>query len=66
MGRRGFGEIIDRVKEKGVTAMTLEVRPTNAPALALYKGYGFKEAGRRPNYYQDNGEEATIMWNTKL
>jgi len=66
IGTRMFGEIIERVKEKGVTAMTLEVRPTNAPALALYKGYGFKEAGRRPKYYQDNGEDAIIMWNTKL
>ncbi len=66
IGTRLFGEIIQRVKEKGVTAMTLEVRPTNAPALAIYTGYGFKEAGRRPKYYQDNGEDAIIMWNTKL
>ena len=66
IGTQLFGAVIEAVKTKGVTAMTLEVRPTNAPALALYKGYGFKEAGRRPHYYQDNGEDAIIMWNTKL
>ena len=66
VGTKMFGEIIKAVKEKGVTAMTLEVRPSNAPARALYKHYGFHDAGRRPHYYQDDGEDAIIMWNTKL
>lgn len=61
-----FAEVIKAVKKKDVTAMTLEVRPSNAPALALYDHYGFKAAGRRPHYYQDDGEDAIIMWNTKL
>jgi ribosomal-protein-alanine N-acetyltransferase len=66
VGTEMMAELIRRVKEKGVTALTLEVRPSNAPALALYKNYGFKEAGRRPHYYSDNGEDAIIMWNTKI
>lgn len=66
IGTKLFGAIIDAVKAKGVTAMTLEVRPSNAPARALYARYGFKDAGRRPHYYQDDGEDAIIMWNTKL
>ena len=66
IGTRLFGAIIEAVKAKGVTAMTLEVRPSNAPARALYARYGFKDAGRRPHYYQDDGEDAIIMWNTKL
>jgi ribosomal-protein-alanine N-acetyltransferase len=66
IGTQLFGAVIEAVKIKGVTAMTLEVRPSNEPALALYRGYGFKEAGRRPHYYQDDGEDAIIMWNTKL
>lgn len=66
VGTKLFGAIIAAVKEKGVTAMTLEVRPSNAPARALYAKYGFKDAGRRPHYYQDDGEDAIIMWNTKL
>lgn len=63
---RLFGEVIELVKAKGVTAMTLEVRPSNTPALALYAHYGFQAAGRRPHYYHDNGEDAIIMWNTKI
>lgn len=66
VGTKLFGAMIEAVKEKGVTAMTLEVRPSNAPARALYARYGFKDAGRRPHYYQDDGEDAIIMWNTKL
>ena len=66
VGTEMMAELIRRVKEKGVTALTLEVRPSNEPALALYRNYGFKEAGRRPRYYQDNGEDAIIMWNTKI
>ena len=66
IGTRLFGAVIDAVKAKGVTAMTLEVRPSNEPALALYDRYGFKAAGRRPHYYQDDGEDAIIMLNTRL
>ena len=44
--------------------ITLEVRPTNTAAIRLYEGLGFTSAGRRPRYYQDNGEDAVIMWRT--
>jgi ribosomal-protein-alanine N-acetyltransferase len=43
---------------------TLEVRTSNAPAIALYKRYGFRSAGTRPRYYRDTGEDAVIMWRT--
>lgn len=59
-------ELVRRFKERGITAMTLEVRPSNAPARALYAKFGMKEVGRRKGYYADNGEDAIIMWNTKL
>ena len=45
--------------------ITLEVRPTNVGAIALYKQFGFLAAGSRPRYYQDNGEDAVIMWRTE-
>ena len=45
-------------------SVTLEVRPTNIPAIALYEHHGFLAAGRRKRYYQDNGEDALIMWRT--
>jgi len=37
----------------------LEVRPTNAKAIALYESLGFRETGRRPRYYGD--EDAVLM-----
>jgi ribosomal-protein-alanine N-acetyltransferase len=43
---------------------TLEVRQSNAPAIRLYERYGFRAAGLRRRYYQDNGEDALIMWRT--
>jgi ribosomal-protein-alanine N-acetyltransferase len=41
---------------------TLEVRVSNAGAIALYERYGFRSVGTRPHYYSDNGEDAIIMW----
>ena len=41
---------------------TLEVRMSNAPAIALYERFGFRSAGLRRAYYHDNKEDAMIMW----
>jgi ribosomal-protein-alanine N-acetyltransferase len=41
---------------------TLEVRVSNRDAIAMYEKLGFRSAGVRPRYYQDNGEDAMIMW----
>lgn len=41
--------------------LTLEVRPTNAAAIALYESFGFEEAGRRKNYYDLPKEDALIL-----
>lgn len=69
--RRGYGRalvkaLIDRAKELGIRAMTLEVRVSNLPAQKLYEGCGFVGVGVRPNYYSDNREGALIMWNESL
>lgn len=45
----------------GAARMTLEVRASNEVAQALYSGFGFEVAGRRPGYYTDNGEDALVM-----
>ena len=58
--------LIEEAKKRGATRMTLEVRPSNASAIALYERFGFKDYGRRPHYYLDNGEDAMIMWNMNL
>ena len=46
----------------GKLPFTLEVRVSNRPAIAMYRMLGFRSAGVRPRYYQDNGEDALIMW----
>jgi len=46
----------------GNLPFTLEVRVSNRPAIAMYERLGFRSAGVRPRYYQDNGEDALIMW----
>ena len=61
-----FGELIKAVKARGATAITLEVRPSNTAAIKLYQSFGLHSVGRRRGYYIDNGEDALIMWNTKL
>jgi len=43
---------------------TLEVRQSNDGAIELYRRFGFRPAGTRRRYYQDNGEDALIMWRT--
>jgi len=41
--------------------LTLEVRPSNAAAIALYRSFGFEEVGRRKNYYDLPKEDALIL-----
>jgi ribosomal-protein-alanine N-acetyltransferase len=42
--------------------LTLEVRASNRPAIAMYERFGFRPSGTRRRYYHDNGEDALIMW----
>jgi ribosomal-protein-alanine N-acetyltransferase len=63
--RRGIGAaLIERLIEVAGPAesYTLEVRPSNPAAIALYERFGFVPAGTRPRYYADTGEDALVMW----
>ena len=62
IGRTLLGAMLERLPPRA--QVTLEVRRTNAAAIAMYDAYGFRPAGVRPRYYQDNGEDALIMWRT--
>jgi ribosomal-protein-alanine N-acetyltransferase len=55
--------LLERVGERDAQ-LTLEVRPSNRGAIALYEGLGFRSAGLRRRYYADNGEDAVVMWRT--
>jgi len=52
---------IEAARARGCRRATLEVRPTNAPALALYGGFAFEIVGRRPGYYTDTNEDALLL-----
>ena len=64
--RQGIAEqlilaLIDKLKENGIIALLLEVRVSNAPAIALYEKLGFELVGRRPRYYHNPREDALIL-----
>lgn len=58
-----LAELYERVGEEGAR-FTLEVRRSNHVAIHLYEREGFRAAGLRRRYYQDNGEDALVMWRT--
>lgn len=64
--RRGIAEklvlaLVEGLKEQGSHYLTLEVRASNLPAIALYEKLGFSEIGRRKNYYRNPKEDALIL-----
>jgi ribosomal-protein-alanine N-acetyltransferase len=64
--RQGLGSmllrhLIDGARVRGCRRATLEVRPSNAPARALYEAFGFEVVGRRRGYYADSGEDAMLL-----
>jgi [ribosomal protein S18]-alanine N-acetyltransferase len=63
LASRLLSELYARVQD-GDARFTLEVRRSNAVAIHLYEREGFRAAGTRRRYYQDNGEDALVMWRT--
>ena len=64
--RRGIGEelvirLVEQLRLQGSHILMLEVRASNAPAIALYDKLGFFQVGRRPNYYTKPKEDALIL-----
>ena len=64
--RRGIAEslidcLILELKNRGSHCLSLEVRASNDPAIGLYEKLGFRQVGRRPNYYRNPREDALIL-----
>ncbi len=62
--RRGIGrKLLKRLIEdhRGSEGIYLEVRESNLPARRLYESAGFRETGRRRNFYEDPREDAVLM-----
>ena len=61
VGRSLMEQACRTARARGCGALFLEVRPSNAPARALYERLGFQATGLRKRYYRDNGEDAIVM-----
>ena len=61
IARQLVTELVAALAKKGVHSLALEVRASNAPAIALYEQLGFQQVGRRPNYYRNPKEDALIL-----
>lgn len=59
-----LGWLCNFAGQKGVLALTLEVRASNVAALKLYEKHNFKAEGIRKEYYRNPKEDAVIMWKT--
>ena len=57
---------IDECYENKIKFITLEVRASNQKAIHLYEKFGFHSLGYRKKYYQDNNEDALIMWSENI
>ena len=54
-------DAVARSRDMGLAFLMLEVRAGNEPAIALYRKHGFREVGRRKNYYEKPREDAILM-----
>jgi ribosomal-protein-alanine N-acetyltransferase len=62
IGRTLVSAMLETMQSNDIKKVTLEVRDGNTAARRLYESFGFKEAGIRPDYYQEPKEDAIIMW----
>lgn len=63
-GRALLAHLFDQARDYGAVQLFLEVRPSNAAALALYQRAGFAPIGRRRRYYpaaDGQREDAVVM-----
>ena len=61
LGREIVSALIGYAEENGIASISLEVRASNAPAVALYSSLGFEIVGERRNFYRAPIENALVM-----
>lgn len=66
IGEALLNKIISDCYKNEIKYITLEVRASNSAAIGLYEKYGFKSLGTRKGYYQNNNEDALIMWTENI
>ncbi len=64
VARRLLQRLAQRAEAQALSFVTLEVRASNAPAIALYTKAGYVPVGKRKNFYRAPTEDAVLMtWN---
>lgn len=67
LGRAMLGEMFELARGVSMKRVFLEVRPSNAAAIALYRSAGFCEIGVRNDYYRnENGSEDALVMACEL
>ena len=66
IGEAILNQILEDCYKDEIKYITLEVRVSNIAAISLYEKYGFKSLGSRKGYYQNNNEDALIMWTENI
>ena len=61
VGRKLMEALLQAAAARGGEFLSLEVRPSNLEALALYRGLGFREVGRRRWFYDDPVEDGLLL-----
>lgn len=66
-GRHMVDQLLTIATAAGLGELFLEVRPSNKAAIGLYKGFGFRRIGTRPNYYRSaSGREDALVFSLLL
>ena len=53
--------LLEEARARGIVSVTLEVRASNEPAIALYQKFGFSVVGKRSRFYTHPTEDALVM-----
>ena len=62
IGSKLIAYLLEQGEARGIREFTLEVRVSNAPAIAIYEKAGFVSEGIRPGFYSHPKEDGMIMW----
>ncbi len=62
VGQQLLDHILRLSEKNSISRVTLEVRASNEAAISFYSSRRFVPVAIRKNYYEDNGEDAVVMW----
>lgn len=62
LGSALLWQLLHRAHHYGAEWVVLEVRVSNTRAIKLYEKFGFAVVGTRKEYYENDGEDALVLW----